>query len=238
MLESGSRHNTLNLFLESNTSGVGTILTMARIFIRRAIFATAIAHLSLPSVSVALAPLPKYVPPLCHCQNRYLHRANHLPFWRTMNSSIEYVSTNYIDKLALILINSKRQQLVARSYDRTVFYTPGGKREAGESDIEALVRECREELSVDLLSSTNTPAIIEQYGIFEAQAYGKPFGTTVRLTCFRTSPRDAELELEHLVKASEEVEEINWIDSSFDRRKLTVTGIMILEDLKAKDIIE
>jgi 8-oxo-dGTP diphosphatase len=212
---------------------------MARIFIRRAIFAAAITHqLLLPSFSVALAPLPKYVPPLCHHQNRYLHRTNHLPSWRTMNSSIEYESTNYIDKLALILINSNRQQLVARSYDRTVFYTPGGKREAGESDIDALIRECREELSVDLLSSTNTPAIIERYGTFEAQAYGKPLGTIVRLTCFRISPRDAELELEHMVKASEEVEELNWIDSCFDKKKLTVTGIMILEDLKAKEIIE
>ena len=155
-----------------------------------------------------------------------------------MNSSVENECTNYIDKLALILINSKRQQLVARSYDRTVFYTPGGKREAGESDIDALIRECREELSVDLLSSTKTPAIVKPYGTFEAQAYGKPLGTVVRLTCFRISPRDAELELEHLVKASEEVEELNWIDSSFDRKKLTVTGIMILEDLTNKNIID
>lgn len=154
-----------------------------------------------------------------------------------MNSSIGDVSIDYIDKLALILVNSKRQQLVARSYDRTVFYTPGGKREAGESDIDALVRECREELSIDLLSSTKTPSIIEPYGTFEAQAYGKPAGTVVRLTCFRVSPREAELELEHLVKASEEVEELNWIDSSFDKERLTVTGIMILEDLKKKELI-
>eukprot|EP00578_Thalassiosira_sp_NH16_P022627 CAMPEP_0181096404 /NCGR_PEP_ID=MMETSP1071-20121207/11016_1 /TAXON_ID=35127 /ORGANISM="Thalassiosira sp., Strain NH16" /LENGTH=154 /DNA_ID=CAMNT_0023178813 /DNA_START=166 /DNA_END=630 /DNA_ORIENTATION=+ len=145
---------------------------------------------------------------------------------------------SYIDKLALILINSERKQLVARSYGKTVFYTPGGKREQGESDEEALVRECTEELSVDLTRSTKSPTTIEPYGIFEAQAYGKQKGTVVRMTCFRVFPRDAELELEHMVLASEEVEELKWIDSSFDREKLTVTGIMILEDLKGRGLID
>ena len=139
----------------------------------------------------------------------------------------------HIDKLALILINSKREQLVARSYGKSVFYTPGGKREPDESDEEALIRECREELSVDLSKST-----IEAYGIFEAQAYGKPEGTRVRITCYRVVPRDAELRLEKLVKASEEVEELKWINSSFDREKLTVTGIMILDDLKENALID
>ena len=41
----------------------------------------------------------------------------------------------------------------------------------------------------------------------------------------------------NLVKPSEEVEELKWVDSNFDRDKLTVTGIMILEDLKEKNII-
>ena len=139
----------------------------------------------------------------------------------------------HIDKLALILINSKREQLVARSYGKSVFYTPGGKREPDESDEEALIRECREELSVELSKST-----IESYGIFEAQAYGKPEGTMVRITCYREVPRDAELRLEKLVTASEEVEELKWINSSFDREKLTVTGIMILDDLKEKALID
>jgi len=149
-----------------------------------------------------------------------------------MSSSTDTGEKSYIDKLALILINSKQEHLVARSFGKTVFYTPGGKREQGESDEEALIRECNEELSVDLSASK-----IEPYGTFEAQAYGKPEGTMVRMTCFQVAPREAELELENMVKASEEVEELKWIDSSFDREKLTVTGIMILEDLKEKGLI-
>jgi 8-oxo-dGTP pyrophosphatase MutT (NUDIX family) len=145
---------------------------------------------------------------------------------------------NYIDKLALILVNSDNKQLVARSFGKTVYYTPGGKRETGESDVEALVRECEEELDVHLLSATKTPATIEPYGTFQAQAYGKPDGTMVRMTCFRLFPREAEIELETLVKPSNEVEELTWADSTFDREKLTVTGIMILEDLKEKKLID
>ncbi|KAL3804334.1 hypothetical protein HJC23_011262 [Cyclotella cryptica] len=148
------------------------------------------------------------------------------------------VCNTYIDKLALICINSNRKQLVARSVGKSVYFTPGGKREKGETDEEALRRECMEELSVNLSTLTNTAASIEPYGNFEAHAYGKPPGTIVRMTCFRVTPREAELELEHLVKASAEVEELKWIDSSFEREKLTVTGIMILEDLKEKNLID
>jgi hypothetical protein len=60
----------------------------------------------------------------------------------------------------------------------------------------------------------------------------------VRMTCFRITPREAELELEKYVKASAEIEELKWIDSTFDREKLTVTGIMILDDLKEKNLID
>ena len=147
-------------------------------------------------------------------------------------------SNAHIDKLALILINSKRQQLVARSYGKSVFYTPGGKREPGEADIEALLRECREELDTNLLTSTKTSASIEPYGIFEAQAFGKPEGTMVKMTCFRVTPVETELQIAEMVKPNEEIEELLWITSDFDREKLTVTGIMILEDLKAKDLID
>ena len=214
---------------------------MAGVFFRRAILVTAVAQFnsSVPPISVAFAPVPTFTS-LCRPTKGVAvqHTIRSVPLMQTMSSSAGRECINCIDKLALILINAKRQQLVARSCNRTVYYTPGGKREAGESDIEALIRECREELSIDLTSSSTTPAIIEPYGTFEAQAYGKPPGTMVRLTCYRITPRDAELELGHLVKASEEVEELKWIDSSFDRERLTVTGVMILEDLKRRELID
>jgi 8-oxo-dGTP diphosphatase len=151
-----------------------------------------------------------------------------------MAANKENNNNAHIDKLALILINSQNQQLVARSTGKSVFYTPGGKREHDESDKQALIRECFEELSVNLTDI----GTIEPYGTFSAQAYGKPPGVEVRMTCYRIYPREAELKLEGLVKANAEIEELKWIDSSFDRERLTVTGLMILDDLKMKGLID
>ena len=72
----------------------------------------------------------------------------------------------------------------------------------------------------------------------KAQAFGKPEGTMVRMTCFRVTPVETEFQIAEMVKPNEEIEELLWITSDFDRAKLTVTGIMILEDLKAKDLID
>ena len=131
----------------------------------------------------------------------------------------------YIDKLALILVENRRQ-LVARTKGKTAFFTPGGKREPGESDAAALIRECREELAVEL-----DPATIAPYGVFEAQAFGKPEGTMVRMTCYTA-------QFLGTLTASNEIEELKWIDSSCPHEQLSVTGVMILEDLKMKGLID
>jgi len=45
-------------------------------------------------------------------------------------------------------------------------------KEPGETDEQGLIREVKEELSVDIL-----PESMEYYGTFKAQAHGKPEGT-------------------------------------------------------------
>ena len=50
-----------------------------------------------------------------------------------------------IDKIAWIEL-ADGKILSTRSRGKDVYYLPGGKREPGESDIDALVRELREEL--------------------------------------------------------------------------------------------
>jgi len=84
----------------------------------------------------------------------------------------------YVDKLAYIFIQDGKI-LVSLSKGKDTWYIPGGKREAGESDQEALIREVEEELTVNLIFDT-----IKKYGVFEAQAHGKPEGTIVRMTCY------------------------------------------------------
>eukprot|EP00967_Tisochrysis_lutea_P070707 scaffold93433_cov32-Tisochrysis_lutea.AAC.1 len=132
---------------------------------------------------------------------------------------------SFIDKLALILVRDRRQ-LVARTKGKTAFFTPGGKREAGETDEQALVRECKEELSIDLLTHT-----IQPYGVFEAQAFGKPEGTMVRMTCYTSDYAGT-------LTPSNEIEEIRWIDSTCPDEDLSVTGVMILKDLHAKKLVD
>ena len=131
----------------------------------------------------------------------------------------------FIDKLALVLVRD-RKQLVARSKGKSAFFTPGGKREIGESDADALVRECKEELTVDLIRSS-----IEPYGVFQAQAHGKPEGTMVRMTCYTAA-------FDGVLTPSEEVEELRWISSDCPHSELSVTGVMIMNDLHKRGLID
>jgi len=131
----------------------------------------------------------------------------------------------FIDKLALIVVRD-RKKLMARTRGNLTFYTPGGKREMGESDEAALSREVKEELGVDLLRET-----MQLYGAFSAPAHGKAEGTTVRMTCY-TASFDGE------PAACGEIEELRWMASSADRTKLSTAGVMILEDLRRKGLID
>lgn len=129
----------------------------------------------------------------------------------------------YIDKLAFILIKDKKV-LMARARGKDVWLNPGGKRDVGESDEQALIREVKEEMSVDLV-----PESIKYYGTFEAQAHGKPEGTFVKITCY-TSDYTGEL------MQAAEIEELAWF-TSVDRERTSVTGQLILDDLHRKGLI-
>ncbi len=130
---------------------------------------------------------------------------------------------DYIDKLAYIHLRD-RQVLVTLSKGKDVWYIPGGKREPGESDTQALVREVKEELSVDLEAETIRP-----YGIFEAQAHGKPAGTIVRMTCYAA-------EFTGALHASAEIETFDFFP--FARKEAcSEVDRLIFADLKAKRLL-
>lgn len=131
---------------------------------------------------------------------------------------------SYIDKLAFIEIRD-RKVLETCSYGKDKWYIPGGKREPGESDQQALIREIKEELSADLL-----PETIHLYGTFEAQAHGKPEGTMVRMTCY-TAKHNGKL------VPSAEVEKMDWFDYS-NRDTVSPVDQLIFDDLKSKNLID
>jgi ADP-ribose pyrophosphatase YjhB (NUDIX family) len=86
--------------------------------------------------------------------------------------------TSLIDKLAYLYLRNN-QVLVSLTRGKDKWYIPGGKRESGESDQQALRREVKEELSVEL-----RPDTIEYYGTFTAQAHDKPQGVMVQMACY------------------------------------------------------
>lgn len=131
---------------------------------------------------------------------------------------------DYIDKLAFIFIKN-RKVLMTLSKGKETYYIPGGKRERGESDADALMREVKEELTVDLI-----PDSIVHYGTFEAQAHGKAEGTMVRMTCYQADFIGA-------LQPSAEIESIDYYTFA-QRESVGPVDQLIFDDLKRKDMLD
>ncbi|MFT6249738.1 MAG: 8-oxo-dGTP pyrophosphatase MutT (NUDIX family) [Cognaticolwellia sp.] len=128
-----------------------------------------------------------------------------------------------IDKLAWLYIREGKL-LSARSKNKELFYIPGGKREKGESDEEALVREIKEEISVDLISDS-----IKYAETFRAPADGKNSEIIVKLTCYFA---DFKGEL----SPDAEIEEIDFI--GYPNKYLCSAGsIMVMDWLKSQNLM-
>lgn len=131
---------------------------------------------------------------------------------------------NPIDKLAWILINDNAI-LSTKSYGKDKYYIPGGKREMGETDMQALCREIKEELSVDLKIET-----LQFLGVFQAQAHGHPKGTMVKMTCYMADYTGD-------LKPDSEIEEIIWLNHA-DKDKIAEVDKLIFDFLKEKNLID
>jgi 8-oxo-dGTP diphosphatase len=136
--------------------------------------------------------------------------------WSTMTAAI--------DKLAWIHIVNRRI-LSTRSRGKATYYLPGGKREGGETDREALIREIREELSVEL-----SPETIRYVGTFEAQAHGQAEGVVVRMTCY-SGDHIGEL------KPAAEIEEMVWFIHK-DRERSSPVDKIIFDWLQEQNLID
>ncbi len=128
-----------------------------------------------------------------------------------------------IDKLVLIHIVD-RKVLFVRSYNEEFFYTAGGKREQGETDEQALVREIRQELDVEL-----DPSSMKFLETFFDPVHDKP-ELTLKLTCYSAK-------ITGDPHPSSEIEEMAWIDTS-TTIKITPTGKKVLQFLKDKGLID
>lgn len=130
---------------------------------------------------------------------------------------------NYIDKLAYVHLKDGKV-LTTLSHGKNTWYIPGGKRETGETDQEALIREVKEELTVVL-----RPHTIKPFGIFEAQAHGKPKGTIVRMICY-------EAEFDGTLQPSSEIKQIAFVNYSW-KKKSSPVDKLIFDNLKARGLL-
>jgi 8-oxo-dGTP diphosphatase len=100
------------------------------------------------------------------------------------------------EKLAWVLIRQGRV-LVTRNQGRDLFYFPGGMREPGESDAQALLREIDEELQVTLDEATMAHLVT-------VQAQGDASTAEIRMICY-TAEHRGELVPDH------EIAELAWL---------------------------
>ncbi|MCB2406357.1 NUDIX hydrolase [Hymenobacter lucidus] len=103
-----------------------------------------------------------------------------------------------IDKVAWLHLHQGKV-LSTRSHGKNRYYFPGGKREPGETDAQTLIREIREELTVEL-----EPGSLRYIGTFEAQAHGHAAGVLVRMICYAAR-------YEGVLQPAAEIAEVVWL---------------------------
>lgn len=94
-----------------------------------------------------------------------------------------------------------------------------------ETDQEAVIRELKEELNIDL-----KPETITYLETFEAPADAKPPGTIVRVTCYTS-------DFNGVFTPSNEIEELGW-QTTKDLDQLSAMGKLIVQWLKNNNLVD
>jgi 8-oxo-dGTP diphosphatase len=125
-----------------------------------------------------------------------------------------------IDTVAWVHLENARI-LCARPRGKDIFYIPGGKREGAESDLQTLLREIAEELTVALL-----PGTVTHLGTYEAvQPPGHPDAVRVRMSCYAAGYSGT-------LAASSEIDELAWFRYA-DRPRVPAVDQLLFDDLRA-----
>lgn len=126
---------------------------------------------------------------------------------------------DFIDTVAWVHIDNGRV-LCARPRRKDVFYVPGGKREPGETDMQTLLREIEEELTVALLPDT-----VRHVGVYEA-AHAD---ARVRMSCYTA-------DYHGVLTAGSEIEELAWF--GYDRRAhVPPVDQLLFDELRAAGLL-
>lgn len=120
-----------------------------------------------------------------------------------------------IDTVAWVHLDRGRI-LCARPRGKDVFYIPGGKREGAETDLQTLLREIAEELSVALL-----PATVRHVGTYQAEQDR----AVVRMSCYAAGYSGT-------LAACGEIAELAWFRYA-GRPLVPAVDQLLFDDLRA-----
>jgi ADP-ribose pyrophosphatase YjhB (NUDIX family) len=129
------------------------------------------------------------------------------------------------NKVAGIIIKDKKL-LMCRKYDEPHFIMPGGKVKEDETPEDTLKRELKEELNVGVKSS-------KAFKTWEAPHFRDKDKVVKMATYF--------VEIEEEPKATDEINEIAWIDSNYKDKGLKIASIdedYLVPELKRMGLID
>jgi 8-oxo-dGTP diphosphatase len=104
-----------------------------------------------------------------------------------------------ISVVAALIRDEAGRVLLVRKRGTSAFMQPGGKRDAGESDVGALAREIVEELGCCVDQNTARPL-----GVFHCAAANEP-GFQVRAAVYA-------VEVEGAIRPQAEIDEVVWVN--------------------------
>ncbi len=123
-----------------------------------------------------------------------------------------------------LVVVQDNKLLLTYSNNKKAWYLPGGKIDQGETAREALIREIREELNIDL-----QPGKIESYKHISAPAYGEDPELIMEQDTFRYN-------LTEKIQPSHEIVAVKYFDLEiYKQESAQVPGVLMIFKLLKED---